>query len=238
MAAFNTAAYIDEAIRSVLAQRGVDWDLWIGDDASTDGTWDRIRSYRNNPRVHLRRFKRRQDAPAVRNRLVSGSRGKYLSVCDSDDRLLPGTLRALSRALDRNSEVGVAFGRLQWIDETGKLIPEQLCFPGPDRACDLIQNVVPHPGTLIRRSMYQRVGGYRRWAVSEDYDLFLRLAEVTRFKILRRATVQWRRRGSSKSWSTPFRAAEKIRSEIRRDALRRRYGDQNARRFLSLLETI
>ena len=226
MAARNVERYIDEAIQSVLDQRGVSFELLIGDDASVDGTWERILTYRTDPRVKGWRCRLHRGAGTVRNRLIARARGKYLSICDADDRMLPGNLGRLSAVLDRQPRVGVVFcGKLQRINQKGDVIYEKLYFPGPSQRWDLLDDSVPHPGTMIRTHLVRQVGGYKPdCIVAEDYDLFLRLAEVTKFKSLNGETLYlWRKRAGSLTCSTPIRVKERIVRQVRLNAVHRRY---------------
>lgn len=225
MAAYNAAAYIEAAIESVLAQRGVSFEFLIGDAGSTDGTWLRIERYRKEPRVRAWRWRVRCNSAAARNRLIRRSVGEYISICDNDDRMLPGNLRALAAFLDRRPEVGVVYGRLRLMDVRGRMLPQRPTYPGPHRAWDLLVNVVPHPGTMIRRELFDRVGGYREsFPPVEDYDLFLRLAEVTWFKQLPRETYAWRQRTDSQTRGSPLVEVLRNRAVARREAIGRRYG--------------
>jgi len=70
MAAFNGEKWIAEQIDSILEQVGVDLDLVISDDASTDGTLGKLQKYLNDPRVAL-----------LANSVPSGSAGQnFLSL--------------------------------------------------------------------------------------------------------------------------------------------------------------
>lgn len=220
MPVWNRRRYVDEAIRSVLAQRGVHFELLLADDASRDGTWNRICAYRSDPRVRAWRFPRRRGSAQARNFLIARARGAYLSICDSDDVMLPGNLRRLAGVLDGEPQVGVVHSEPRRIDASGRFLKQRSL--APQKVWDILRNVVRHPGSMMRRRLVLQVGGYRPFRVIHDYDLFLRLAEVTRFRVLRgRSYYCWRRwRGSLTS--RPESPGVWLR--IRREAIRRRYG--------------
>ena len=227
MAAYNVERYIDEAIQSVLAQRGVSFELLIGDDASADGTWNRIRSYLRDPRLRAWRFTIHRGAASIRNRLIARARGRYLSICDADDAMLPENLRRLTPMLERESAVGVVFGEwLRRIDERSCFLPGRIHFRGPSRDWDLIEDVVPHAGTMHRKGLVRRIGGYRsQFALAEDYDLYLRLAEMTHFKSFSGCdTYLWRKRKGSLTHSAAPLHKLFLTRTIQADAIRRRYG--------------
>ena len=225
MAAYNVEHYIDEAIQSVLAQKGVSFELLIGDDASTDRTRSRIQAYRSDHRIRVWWFEVRRGPGSVRNYLINRARGRYLSVCDADDVMFSKNLQRLSNVLDQKRQVGVIYGESLLIDAQGRFLPGQLFFPGPSRNWDLVRNTAPHPGTMLRRDLVRQVGGYRPDLVPvEDHDLFLRLAEITHFEPLcGEITYLWRRHPESLTRSISLRRWLLLRSKALADAIYRRY---------------
>lgn len=224
MAARNVAPYVEAAVRSVLAQRGVSFELLIGDDASTDATWERIRAYRQDPRVRANRFRKRRGPAEVRNRLIARARGRYLSVCDADDRMLPGNLLRLSRALDRRPAAGVAFGPVRTVTEPGAARRCGRRAARDRRALRLLFGLEGrHPGCMFRKALITRAGGYDpALQIEEDADLFLRLAEVTRFQRVRGRPLYVRRRRPGALTQGPRRrSARALRRVLRRTLLRR-----------------
>lgn len=225
MPACNVAAYIGQAVESVLAQRGASFELLIGDDASTDGTWDRISAYRSDPRVKAWCFKTRQGPGGVANRLIRRhARGVYLSSCDADDRMLSGHLRVLARVLDRHPRVGVVYGDLLRMEASGKCrrLPRSR---GPTQTWDLIDGSIARGGTLIRRSVFDQAGGYpTQLPFLEDVEFFLRLSEITRFHYHSgRPLYLYRKRSGSLS-DQPPQAWAAMGRKIWREAIFRRYG--------------
>ena len=92
----NAKAFIREAVDSVLAQSYSDWDLWLVDDGSTDGSTEIAREYE---RVH-RGKGRYVEHPGHENKGMSASRnlglshaaGEYVAFLDADDVWLPQKL--------------------------------------------------------------------------------------------------------------------------------------------------
>lgn len=224
MPARNVATYVDEAVRSVLAQRGVRFELLIADDASTDGTWERIQAYLGDPRVRAWRFRRRRGAAAVGNYLVSRARGAYIASCDSDDVILAGHLRTLAAVLDREPGIGVAYGDMIELSPRGRrrLLRRS---PGPTETWDLLDGSLANGGTMVRRRLFKAAGGYRReLPFLEDCEFFFRLAELTRFRHVRgRPLYVYRRRAGSLSRQPRARWARAGR-RILRETILRRYG--------------
>ncbi len=227
MAAHNVAPYLEAAIRSVLAQRGVAFELLVGDDGSTDGTWAVLQRYRAESRVRAWRWRHR-GAGATRNRLIARARGRYLAICDADDLVLPGHLRRLSHALDQAPSIGVVYGNIRRVRGAGglaQLLPRsRLMRRRVSRTWHAFGWTLGHQGTMIRKLLLQRSGGYRAdLPFMEDTDLFVRLSERTQFLAVRGCSYLYRRRPGT--LSTRYRQARRsVALDILRTSIRRRYG--------------
>lgn len=224
MPAHNVAPYIEEAIQSVLDQRGVSHELLIVDDASTDHTWDLIRSFQKDSRVRAWRLRKRRGFGAASNYLFARARGAYFSSCDADDKLLPGYLRTLVRALDRNPRVGVVYSNRLVRDRSGRFRPDHRSR-GPAETWDLVEGPISNVGTLIRRGLIRKVGGYRTdLPYLPDYDFFWRLAEVTKFLYLKGKPLYFYRQRPDSLTNQYKRKRSAIQRNLLRQVIARRYG--------------
>ncbi|MCM2255296.1 MAG: glycosyltransferase [Vicinamibacteria bacterium] len=199
IAARNAAHLVDQQIASVLSQQGVRLELLACDDASTDGTFERLRRWQHDPRVRVLRNRRRLFPGATRNRLLALARGNYCAPCDADDLLLPGSLATLVAALRRRPRAGVAYGQsLQVFAEPRR--PPRLIGVAPERHWDLFETGTNHAGSVIRTRLLRAVGGYRPGLrLAEDWDLMLRLREACDFLYVPRITTVWRLQPRSRS---------------------------------------
>jgi len=222
MPVFNAKRTIDEAIRSVLGQGGVAFELLVGDDASRDSSWKRIQAYQGEKRLKAWRFPKRLGAARARNALIARARGLYLAICDADDRMLPGHLRRLSRVLDRRPQVGVVHGDQELIGPAGRRLERKRVAKDPQETWDLLEDIGCHAGSMLRRSLVRKVGGYRPYRLAHDYDLFLRLAEVTQFHVAKGRPTYCRRKLPGSLSGAPEDKSALLR--IWRDAIFRRYG--------------
>lgn len=227
MPAFNAEAYVEQAIESVLSQQFRSFEVIVFDDRSTDDTWRRIRKYASRPLVRIGRNPRNLGAGATRNAIMQLARGTYIVPCDADDLMLPGALSRLSRFLDGNPRAGAVYADvLEVIVDAHDVVtqPPGICGQDHRRTWDLIENAINHPGSMIRRRLIERVGGYDENVNSvDDWSLWLKLAEISRISYLPgEIYYMWRRRPSSmtrtdRNW---HRDATRIRAE----AVARRYG--------------
>lgn len=236
MAAYNAAGFIAETIDSVLAQEYEGFELVVIDDGSTDATFDIIKRYRHHPRVRFYRNKKNVGVGATRNRIVNLSRGKYISVCDADDLMLPRNLTRLAGYLDSHPEVGAVYADIVLIEKNRKgLISILPSVPDKNHneVWDLIVNLVTHPGALIRKSSLVRIGGYDETVYSVgDWDIWLKLAEITKIAYLKGEVYYvYRKRGTGiSSTDTRYKADSE---KIIRAAIKRRYklADEDFSRF-------
>ena len=81
MPSYNSEATIEEAIRSVLQQTYLNWELIISDDNSIDKTVEIIHEFiANEPRIILIQHSENRGAGFSRNEAISKARGKYIGM--------------------------------------------------------------------------------------------------------------------------------------------------------------
>ena len=85
MPSYNTASYIGESIRSVLAQSYRDWELIIIDDCSGDGTEETVKPFLTDSRIRFLKNEKNSGAAVSRNRALREAKGKWIAFLDSDD---------------------------------------------------------------------------------------------------------------------------------------------------------
>lgn len=106
---YNSARYIDETIRSVLAQTHPHLELLIYDDASTDGSLETARRHEGrDPRVHVIPSRVNLGPEANWNRCLTGVRGKYFKLLCGDDVLAPDCLEKQVAVMESSSNQDVA----------------------------------------------------------------------------------------------------------------------------------
>ncbi|MBB4265288.1 glycosyltransferase family 2 protein [Roseospira visakhapatnamensis] len=118
MPAYNVAAFIDDAIRSVRGQTFEDFELLVIDDGSGDETRSIVQRHLDDPRIRLIEQPNRGLAGA-RNTGILAARGRYVALLDSDDRWRPSKLAHHVSHLEANPDVGVSFDPAAFIDEHG-----------------------------------------------------------------------------------------------------------------------
>src|SRR5580765_4617753 len=117
--AWNRAAYVGLAIKSVLAQTRGDFELLVRDDASTDDTLKVAQqAAKGDPRVRIVAGEH-VGMPHALNEAAKLVSAPYFGWVDSDDMLAEGALRETAAILDQRPEVGVVYTNYLNIDTTG-----------------------------------------------------------------------------------------------------------------------
>ena len=121
MVSYNVERFLAQAIDSVLAERGVDFEILIGDDESTDGSVALAESYaRRDPRIRVVPLPHSGRPSVVRNALIPQARGTLVCFLDGDDYFLPGRLSRIVALHERLPEVDVSFHEVLRVDEEGR----------------------------------------------------------------------------------------------------------------------
>ncbi len=119
MAAWSAADFIATAVRSVLSQEGVELELIVVDDASTDGTFEAVnQAGRGDARLRAERLAVNGGPSAARNRAIELAGGRFLAVVDCDDSLEPGRLQKLVAFADETG-ADIAADNMNRIESLG-----------------------------------------------------------------------------------------------------------------------
>lgn len=96
IAAYNAVPFIARALSSALTQSGVEIEVIVVDDASTDNTVDFIQTeFGSDPRVSVLRIHANAGPAAARNLALSNAKGTWIAILDADDAFEAGHLSKL-----------------------------------------------------------------------------------------------------------------------------------------------
>ena len=119
MASYNHEKFVEEAVRSVMSQQGVSFELIVIDDGSTDRSPDILEKLqRELGFTYIRR--ENKGVVATMNELLSLARGKYFCSFASDDIMPPDRLSRQSGYLQRHPEAVACYGQIVNMDQSGK----------------------------------------------------------------------------------------------------------------------
>ena len=182
------------AIRSVLRQDGVDLEVIVVDDGSTDGSSEAVRSI-DDPRVRILHHGAARGVSTARNAGAAAAVGSWIAFLDDDDVWSPHKLHRQLSAAEEARSSWVYAGAVA-IDLQGRLLagdpppsPAQLVSELPTR------NLMPagSSNVMIRAADLISIGGFdpdlRHLA---DWDLWLRMVSVSRPAVANEPLVGYR----------------------------------------------
>lgn len=194
---YNRAAYLREALESVLAQTYKEIEVIVVDDNSTDGTARVVSSF--GPKVKYI-LQDNRERGAARNSGIRNSTGDYIAFLDSDDVWFRDHLEACVKALESFPEAGLSFSGSYMMDGDGKVIskmPVRRFGPNPLRqiVSDYSSGGCNASSCLIRRQVFDRAGLFseiRELSGSEDWEMWARIGGCYRLIFSGRYTAKIR----------------------------------------------
>ena len=117
--AYNSAAFIDATMRSILAQTFSDFELVVSDHSSTDGTWEALQRFTPDPRVRVSRLASGGGAPANFNAVTALATGEFLKLVCGDDLIYPDCLAEQVAALATHPSAVMTASTRDIVDAAG-----------------------------------------------------------------------------------------------------------------------
>ena len=230
--AYNAKTYIAHTLNSVISQTYKNIEVIVVDDGSCDGTAQIVETIaQRDARITLL-HQSNSGVAAARNLAIQKSRGEYIAPIDADDIWYPQKIeKQVHCMLHADPSIGLVYAWSVHIDERGLLT-------GGFNASDIEGDVFPvlivsnfignSSAPLIRRVCFDQVGGYspRLFKLNaqgcEDRDLYLRIAESYKFRVVKEFLVGYRKVNSSMSIN--YRSMENS-NYIVIGAIKQRYSD-------------
>lgn len=185
MSLYNDARHVRASLVSLLGQQGVDFEVVIVDDGSSDGSATIAAEFaESDTRVRVAR----QENQGLTRALIHGcalTRGDFICRQDADDESLPGRLAALLALMRADPSLSFVSSSAAMIGPCDELLyVHQRRGPAELATRRFLARELGPPGhgsVMFRRERYEQVGGYRpELYYAQDSDLWLRLAMVGR----------------------------------------------------------
>ena len=174
---YNQREYLRECIESILAQDYPDFEIVVGDDASTDGTQEMLREYgvKYPDKFVLRLAKTNRGITHNSNEVLFSSKGKYVAILGGDDMMLPGKITKQVDFLEKNENYVLCGTYTKLINETGQEIGITKDYRGKKtpkytlyEQIESGNNLVPVVSYMFRRSAAPPEGFDGRLPVASD----------------------------------------------------------------------
>jgi hypothetical protein len=185
---FNYAHFLPSAVRSAVSQDGVDVQVIIVDDASSDATPEvAARLEAASPNVSVVRHDSNGGLVATMNHGFALAEGDYVVKLDADDMLTPGSLARSVRLLESYPDVGFVYGHPVRFTEHPPVrlrsaVRSWTLWSGRDwveRRCRAGSNCISNPEVVIRRAALAEAGPVTvEMPLASDLELWIRLASV------------------------------------------------------------
>jgi len=182
MSVYNEAADLLTTLDSLRNQSFADYEVIVVDDGSTDQTWQLLTGL-DWPRLRLHRNLTNRGQTPCLNLALSMARGRYIARHDAQDVSAPTRFEQQVAYLDKHPSVAVIGCQVDWVDRAGQVVRH---FDFPIQHKEIVarlreKNSFAHGAVMVRREALDRVGLYREeFRLAQDYDLWLRLAEMAK----------------------------------------------------------
>lgn len=217
--AYNSMEYLPQTLANILCQTFEDFEVIIVNDGSSDNIKEWFSGNIQDSRVKLISQPNQGVAVAL-NTGIEQAQGDYIAFSDQDDLWEPTKLEKQVKALDENSQVGLVYTWVAYIDSQGNLTGrvrkhnvDGMVLP------TLIQYNLIDCGSvaMVRRECFERLGGFDK-SVDPiiDWDMWLRIASHYCFKVISEPLVYYRQHmgSASRKWEIMEASYHKILSRF------------------------
>jgi glycosyltransferase involved in cell wall biosynthesis len=188
MPTYNGAAFVETALRSLVAQEERDFEVIVIDDGSTDDTVSLVKAFAKELPITLIEREHLGNWVANTNLAISYARGRYIGWLHQDDTWHPDRLAQLRPLTSEWPHASLVLHPCWYIDTAGRRLgPKRCSLPQKLGCLDpaeviprlLVQNTVAASAPLCLAESVHAVGGLDEglWYTA-DWDLWLKLAKL------------------------------------------------------------
>ena len=195
---YNQTHFIEETIRSVLAQEYPSLEYIIVDGGSTDGSVEIIQKYSSQLSWWISE-KDKGHADAL-NKGFTHASGEILAWLNSDDTYYPGAVSEAVAYLQTHPEVGMVYGDADLTDESGRVIGRFAARQTDYRRLLRGSVHIPQATTFFRANLWRQIGPLDlSLFFAFDYNFWVQLAKISRLQYLPRRWATFRLHSEGKS---------------------------------------
>lgn len=195
-----------QTLDDLRAQTRDDFEIIVGDDASSDDTPALLAGW-PDPRLRVLRHDTNVGIYANWNALLREARGEFVAIYHDHDVYLPSILERSAARLEADTDMAMVHTAVVMVDDALKPLqvdvrPLPETIPGGDFRRLLVgmaHSPVMAAATLVRRTAYEAVGPFddSRYGLGCDKEMWFRLASVGSIGYIRepQAFIRARTRG-------------------------------------------
>jgi len=157
MPSYNQARFVEAAIQSVLSQEYDDLEVLFIDGGSTDGTMEIVEKYRD--RLAFCLSEPDQGQSDALHKGFCRATGDVLTWLNTDDLMLPGSLKKAERQFAKHPKVSWLLGNVVWIDDQDRVLK---CWRGEGFTPGWMRLglfAAGGPSAFFKKKLYERIGG-------------------------------------------------------------------------------
>ncbi|TFH92995.1 glycosyltransferase [Vibrio ouci] len=205
---YNAAKYIVETLESISRQTYKNIEIIVGDNASSDDTERLVDDFKKTSGLEIIYYKNENNLgySGNCNKLIKQAKGEFVAIYHSDDIYHDRIVEHQVSLLLENKEVAGCFTNYSYIDEKGNDTTRGCQFEVNNSWMtifnhdDYIVNILDKfrnpffcPSSLVRKDIYQTVGGYNeRIKFIEDQDMWIRILENNSMAVINKKLVKYR----------------------------------------------
>lgn len=203
---YNSERFLAATLDSIVAQTYRDWELVIINDGSRDATEEIVKRYiAQGWPIHYH-SQTNAGLGASRNKALELSKGKFVALIDHDDLWTPDKLER-QIPLFANPRVGLVYSGADVIGPDGRILrpymPQDRMFRGNVLNELFLLDFLACSTAVMRRSVIDEVGPFRpELAITEEYELWFRIAEKYEFDFVADPLMKWRLHATNATWNS------------------------------------
>lgn len=184
---YNQEKYIKQTLDSILNQNyNFTYEIIIGDDSSNDDTRNILHYYSEKYPNIIKTIYNERNLGVIKNyfNVLNHCTGKYVMECAGDDYWLPGKVEKQIDLMEKDSSIGLCYGKAKCFDENGKY----LNYSVGNEWCTFTEllktNCIPACTVCFRKSVFEsylnEINPEKRTWKMEDYPAWLWMSKNTR----------------------------------------------------------
>jgi len=193
MATYNNANYIETAIKSVINQTYLNWELIIVNDASTDNSIKIIEPFLEDKRIQLIILSKNQGVGYAKKVAADNANNDIIGILDADDKLHEMALEVMLKEYQNNPDYGCIYSTMWRCDSMLKncKVDKLIGVIEPEKTC-IFNYKVSHFKTYRKEDYFKTLGYDPNLRAAVDRDIIYKLEEVTNFKYIDKPLYYYR----------------------------------------------